>query len=84
MVAAGRTIASHLEGILNAAVSGLSNAVAEGLNSRIQTLKQRACGYRNVRFRPLRVASVPAPLQASPATPGVCGGDHGHHRVSSA
>lgn len=47
MVAAGRTIASHLEGILNAAVSGLSNAVAEGLNSRIQTLKQRACGYRN-------------------------------------
>ena len=37
-----------------------------------------------VRFRPLRVASVPAPQQASPATPGVCGGDHGHHRLSSA
>ena len=37
-----------------------------------------------MRFRPLRVASVPAPQQASPATPGVCGGDHGHHRLSSA
>lgn len=41
-------------------------------------------GLSDVRFRPLRVASVPAPQQASPATPGVCGGDHGHHRLNSA
>lgn len=47
MVAAGRMIRSHLEGVLNAVVSGVTNAVSEGLNSRVQMLKQRACGFRN-------------------------------------
>lgn len=42
----------YLWGILNAIVSGATNARAEGLNSRIQAIKRRACGYRNrERFR---------------------------------
>lgn len=47
MVAAGRMIRSHLEGVLNAVVSNVTNAVSEGLNSRVQLIKQRACGFRN-------------------------------------
>jgi transposase len=42
-----RMIKSHLEGIVNAVVSGVTNARAEGINSRIQWIKRTACGYRN-------------------------------------
>lgn len=47
MVKAAKTIKNHLWGILNAAVTGLSNATAESLNAGIQRLKKRACGYRS-------------------------------------
>ena len=42
------TIGRHLEGVLNAAVTGFSNAKAESINARIQQLKRRSCGYRSV------------------------------------
>jgi transposase len=46
------TVRKHLWGILNAIESRTTNALSEGMNSRIQALKQRACGYRNrTRFR---------------------------------
>ncbi|HEV2238169.1 MAG TPA: ISL3 family transposase [Ktedonobacterales bacterium] len=46
------TIKKYLWGILNAIVSRTTNALGEGMNSRIQELKRRACGYRNRgRFR---------------------------------
>lgn len=46
------TIKKYLWGILNAVISRATNALAEGMNSRIQALKRRACGYRNrARFR---------------------------------
>jgi len=52
MIKVGRTIKNHLWGILNAVVLKVSNGPSEGLNSRIQKLKARACGYRNrERFR---------------------------------
>ena len=52
MVEAAKTIRTHLAGVLEAATSGVSNAVAEAINSRIQMTKQRACGFRNrERFR---------------------------------
>jgi len=42
----------HLEGILNAIVLKATNALAEGINSRIQRIKRMACGFRNrERFR---------------------------------
>ena len=47
-----RMVKGHLDGILNAVVNGVTNATAEGVNSVIQRIKDRACGYRNrVRFR---------------------------------
>ena len=49
---AAKTISKHLRGILNAAVTGVTNAAAESLNAGIQRLKRRACGYRNrAKFR---------------------------------
>lgn len=47
MVKAARTVSKHLWGILNAAVTQVTNATAESLNAGIQRLKKRACGYRN-------------------------------------
>lgn len=46
------SIEKHLWGIVNAIVLNRTNAIAESINSRIQKLKARACGYRNrTRFR---------------------------------
>lgn len=46
------TIKSHLWGIINAIVLKRTNAAAESMNSRIQRVKARACGFRNrQRFR---------------------------------
>jgi transposase len=46
------TIKTHLWGIINAIVLKRTNAAAESMNSRIQRVKARACGFRNrQRFR---------------------------------
>ena len=42
-----RTFKEHLAGIVSIFKHGFCNALAEGVNSRIQLLKQRSCGYRN-------------------------------------
>jgi transposase len=45
-------IKSHLNGILNAIVLGVTNAQSEGVNSKIQWIKYTARGFRNrLRFR---------------------------------
>lgn len=47
-----RMIKKHLWGIINAIVLKQTNATAESINSRIQRIKRRACGFRNrQRFR---------------------------------
>jgi transposase len=47
-----RMIQKHWDGVINAATSDVTNALAEGLNSQIQWIKRKACGYRNrERFR---------------------------------
>ena len=47
-----RMIHKHWEGVLNAATSNVTNARSEGLNSQIQWIKRKVCGYRNrERFR---------------------------------
>ncbi len=38
---------NHLENILTYCTHQITNAVAEGLNSKIMSIKRRACGYRN-------------------------------------
>ena len=42
-----RTFKAHLAGIVSIFNHGFCNALAEGVNSRIQLLVQKACGYRN-------------------------------------
>jgi len=45
-------IKSHLTGILNAIVTGTTNAISESVNAKIQKVKRMACGFRNRdRFR---------------------------------
>jgi transposase len=52
MVKAARMIRKHLQGIVNAVVLSATNAMSESMNSKIQRIKARACGYRNrTRFR---------------------------------
>ena len=47
-----RMVREHLGGILNAVVSGATNALGESINAKIERIKNRACGFRNrVRFR---------------------------------
>ena len=47
IIDAAKTIRRHLWGILNAVVTGATNATAESINAGIQRIKRRACGYRN-------------------------------------
>lgn len=42
-----RSFKAHLAGIVTIFKHGFCNALAEGVNSRIQTLMQKSCGYRN-------------------------------------
>lgn len=42
------TIKNNYDGIVNSMKTGLSNAVAEGINSIIQLTKSRARGFRNI------------------------------------
>jgi transposase len=42
-----RMIKKHWAGVINAATSNVTNARAEGINSRIQWIKRMASGYRN-------------------------------------
>ena len=47
-----KTIKEHLLGIINAIVLEANNGRAEGVNSKIQSLKKRACGFRSrVRYK---------------------------------
>jgi transposase len=47
MIRAAKTLKSHLPNLLTFFKHRITNAVAEGLNSKIQTVKQMACGFRN-------------------------------------
>jgi transposase len=47
MIDAAKLIARHLPNVLTYFAHRVTNAVAEGLNSKIATVQKRACGYRN-------------------------------------
>ena len=42
-----RTIRDRLENVVSYCTHGITNAVAEGINSKIQSVKRRVGGYRN-------------------------------------
>jgi transposase len=47
MIKAAKMIAGHLPNVLTWFKHRISNAMAEGLNSKVATIQKRACGYRN-------------------------------------
>lgn len=47
IIKAAMTIKNNLTGILNAVVTGTTNALAESLNSIVQGIKRKARGFRN-------------------------------------
>jgi len=47
MIAAAKTLKRHLTNIMTYFKHRITNATAEGINSKIQTVKLMACGYRN-------------------------------------
>jgi transposase len=47
MIAAAKTLKAHLAGVLNSVTKRITNACAEGLNSKIEMVKRMACGFRN-------------------------------------
>lgn len=47
---AAHTLKRHFDGVLAAAKERIGNAVAEGLNNKIETLKRCACGFKNKDF----------------------------------
>ena len=42
-----RMIRNHWNGVINAATSDITNAMSESINSQIQRIKKRACGFRS-------------------------------------
>jgi transposase len=64
---AARTIKKHAEGLLNYFDHHISNAVAEGLNSRIQAIKSAARGFRNFENYRTRILFFCGKLQLAPA-----------------
>jgi len=48
MVRVADTLLNHLKGIVNAAFGGITNSMAENLNSRIQVVKSVGRGYKSV------------------------------------
>jgi len=63
---AARTIKKHAEGLLNYFDHHISNAVAEGLNSRIQAIKSAARGFRNFVHYRIRILFFCGKLQMAP------------------
>ncbi|MDY6857681.1 MAG: ISL3 family transposase [Thermodesulfobacteriota bacterium] len=47
MIKAAKTLKRHIVNILTYFKHRITNSVTEGLNSKIQTVKQMACGFRN-------------------------------------
>ena len=68
-----RMIKDHLPNIMTYFTHRITNAVAEGLNSKIQTIKQRACGYRNPEHFKIAILFHCGGLQLYPKTHGIPG-----------
>ena len=47
IIEAAKTLKRHLANLLTYFTHRITNATAEGINSKIQTIKLMACGYRN-------------------------------------
>ena len=67
---AARTIRAHLQGVLTYFTHRTTNAFLEGINSKIQTVKKRAYGFRNAEHFKTAIFFHCGGLQLHPATHG--------------
>ena len=47
LIAVAKTIKNRLANVVSYCTHGITNAVAEGINSKIMAIKRRVGGYRN-------------------------------------
>ena len=73
MIDAARTIHRHLWGVLNFFAHRITNAVSEGINSKIQTIKKRAYGFGNREHFKTAIFFHCGGLQLYPKTHGIPG-----------
>ena len=73
VVKVARLIQRHLSNILTYFTHPITNAVCEGLNSKIQTIKKRAYGFRNKEHFKTAIYFHCGGLQLYPATHGIPG-----------
>jgi transposase len=73
IVAAAKTLDRHVRGVLNYFDHPITNALAEGLNSKIQTIKKRAYGFRNSDHFKTAIYFHCGGLQLYPVTHGIPG-----------
>jgi transposase len=43
-----KTLKERIDNILTYCTHGITNGLAEGINSKIMSIKRRTCGYRNI------------------------------------
>ena len=68
IIKAAKTIQRHLPNVLSYFTHRITNAVAEGLNSKIQTIKKMAYGFRNREHFKTAIFFHCGGLQIYPAT----------------
>jgi len=68
MIKAAKTLKQHLANILTYFKHRINNATAEGLNSKIQMVKEMACGFRNREHYKLAIYFHCGGLDLYPAT----------------
>jgi transposase len=62
-----KSLKNHLDGLLNYFIHPITNAVTEGLNSRIQEIKANARGFRSFHNYRTRILFFCGKLTFSPA-----------------
>ena len=73
VIEAARVIKRHLRNVLTYFTHRITNAVSEGINSKIQTLKKRAYGFRNPDHFQTAIYFHCGGLQLYPVTHGIPG-----------
>lgn len=71
MIEVANMIKNHLAGVMNYFTHRITNAVAEGLNSKIGTIQKMAYGFRNREHFKTAVLFRCGGLQLYPVTPGI-------------
>ena len=62
IIAAAYTIKRHWEGVLNFIKSKISNGILEGINSLVQAARNKARGYRSVKYFTLMIYMIAGKL----------------------